>query len=142
MATRLPANSQNVSDIFTGELCFGQEAEVKKSFEERRKPDIYDPFRSDRFSLIEDSINKVSCLKGDFIRDDNRYGFTVKVFLYPKDGKALGNLTYVKDAKQPPFTINARFIQTEEGFIIHGFIEPKGGEGKEWFILFAEKLVG
>ncbi|HTE22961.1 hypothetical protein [Flavitalea sp.] len=126
--------SKKVVSKYLGKLYVINDDELQEWLSEQVLPDLT-YVELNEMALIEDSVNKTQFLLGDFPGTSSAYGFTIKIFIYNKDHRALGSLKYVVDASVPESKINAHFVKTADGLTIHGHFTRVDRDGKECFLL-------
>jgi hypothetical protein len=130
--------NRKVLDVLSGEFYLVNPDEIESSLANYTRP-LYDPWMIEKLSLIEDLDSRSRFLVGDYPGERGYSSFTIKSFLYKDDFKALGNLKYHVTTGLPTYNITGKYEETEAGYIIYGFLTNPIKDGKECFMLYADK---
>lgn len=140
MEASKPALPRKVVDTFVGEMYFPDEKITKICISQRKKPEDYYYWEFKKVNLIEDSVNNVRYLIGDFEGNENWYPCSLKAFIY-KDGRMLGTVRYLAESGWKDDKLDGRYLDLGSGgYILHGFWLKEGKlEAKESFLFFVQK---
>ncbi|RYE39805.1 MAG: hypothetical protein EOP48_25355 [Sphingobacteriales bacterium] len=129
--------SKTVTNKYSGRLFHVNDDELTDWTESHMVPRLTHA-SIENMSLVTDAVNKCEYLIGDFAGTTDVYGFSLKIFLYQKDKKALGTFRYVVDAGMPDGKISAMFRAEDDGISVYGFYTGISAEGKQCFILIGK----
>lgn len=129
-----------ILDTFKGEICFPNSVDYKQLLITKEKPGDCEFWSVKKFTLIQNKEIGSKYLIGDYEGDDNFYGCSIKIFIYP-DSKALGHAKYVAESKWEDNKLDAHYEITPVGdyFIFGNWFSGDNLDVKECFIAYIER---